>query len=179
MTDSTIKLNARVSGIPKSSGLRYLLLTIWIIPAIFLCACDKPSPAPKTRDDTQQANPPTNGRSTAAAADDASTDEKPTAAPKATPENTTSSNKKSSSKPIAVKTPATPQALTSDMSPKQMYTAYCGACHSVDLVESQRLSRDDWAWVMTDMVEEYGGAWIKPAEQEIIIDYLAEHFGPQ
>lgn len=76
-------------------------------------------------------------------------------------------------------TASNPKPLTPEMSPKQMYIAYCGACHSVDLVESQRLSRADWAWVMTDMVEEYGGAWIKPNEQEIIIDYLAEHFGPQ
>lgn len=79
---------------------------------------------------------------------------------------------------VAVKTPNNPAPLSTDMTPKEMYIAYCGACHSVDLVESQRLGREDWAWVMQDMVEEYGGAWIKPDEQRIIIDYLAENFGP-
>ncbi len=78
----------------------------------------------------------------------------------------------------AVNAPTNPAPLSTDMTPKEMYIAYCGACHSVDLVESQRLGREDWAWVMQDMVEEYGGAWIKPDEQRIIIDYLAENFGP-
>jgi len=146
---------------------------------IQLCGCDKPSPASNPRDDAQHASSTTDGRSTATAADDGGTDDNPTADSKVTANNATPANKNASTNAIAAKPPATPQALTSDMSPKQMYTAYCGACHSVDLVESQRLSRDDWAWVMTDMVEEYGGAWIKPAEQEIIIDYLAKHFGPE
>lgn len=74
--------------------------------------------------------------------------------------------------------PANPIPITADMSPRQMYVAYCGACHTLDLVESQRLDRNGWAWVMEDMVKKYGGAWINPREQEVLIDYLSERFGP-
>jgi hypothetical protein len=59
-----------------------------------------------------------------------------------------------------------------------MYTWYCSACHSLELVQSQRLTRPDWEWVMEDMVGKYGGSWITPQEQKQIIDYLVEHYGP-
>ena len=64
------------------------------------------------------------------------------------------------------------------MTPKQLYIAYCGSCHSLELVESQRLDRAAWQWVMSDVVNEYGGTWITPKEQKILIDYLVEHYGP-
>lgn len=82
-------------------------------------------------------------------------------------------------KPIVSAIPANPTAITAEMTPREMYVAYCGACHTLDLVESQRLDQDGWAWVMEDMVEQYGGTWIKPSEQKVLIDYLAETFGPK
>ena len=96
-----------------------------------------------------------------------------------TPNNEADRSAKTRPPTVVSKPPTNPAPLSTDMSPKEMYIAYCGACHSVDLVESQRLSRDDWAWVMQDMVDDYGGGWIKPDEQKIIIDYLAENFGPK
>lgn len=82
-------------------------------------------------------------------------------------------------KPIVSTIPVNPTAITAEMTPREMYVAYCGACHTLDLVESQRLDHDGWAWVMEDMVEQYGGTWIKPSEQKVLIDYLAETFGPK
>ncbi len=66
------------------------------------------------------------------------------------------------------------QPLTTE----ELYTAYCGACHSLQLVESQRLDRSNWEWVMSDMIDEYGGSWITEEEERVLVDYLVEHFGP-
>lgn len=72
-----------------------------------------------------------------------------------------------------------PEITTKNMEPGQMYVAYCSACHGLELVESQRLDRENWKWVIDDVVNEYGGSWITEREQEILIDYLVEHFGPE
>ncbi len=60
---------------------------------------------------------------------------------------------------------------------KELFESYCGACHSIMLPKSQRLDRNNWAWVIEDMVNDMGCA-IKEDEQVLVIDYLAEHFGP-
>ncbi|MCG8404876.1 MAG: cytochrome c [Phycisphaerales bacterium] len=85
------------------------------------------------------------------------------------------SDKTVASQPVVVGSkPVSSEAMT----PKQMYVAYCSACHTLELVESQRLDRTNWEWVMDDVVNEYGGTWITEQEREILIDYLVENFGP-
>ncbi len=64
-----------------------------------------------------------------------------------------------------------------EMSPRQLYVAYCSACHTLDLVESQRLDRTTWEWVMDDVINKYGGTWITKKERAILVDYLVENFG--
>ena len=80
--------------------------------------------------------------------------------------------------PILPPTPK-PEAASGEVPAEQLYQWYCAACHSLELVESQRLSRADWEWVMEDMVTKYGGSWITADEQAGIIDYLVEHHGPK
>jgi mono/diheme cytochrome c family protein len=63
-------------------------------------------------------------------------------------------------------------------SPAQLFQTNCGACHSLDLPRSQRLDRDTWRWVVDDMVNQFGATWITEDQQEIIVDYLAENYGP-
>lgn len=58
-----------------------------------------------------------------------------------------------------------------------LYRQSCQPCHSLDLVEHQRLDRDDWEWVLEDMVEIYGATWITPKQQERLLDYLSERLG--
>ncbi len=53
---------------------------------------------------------------------------------------------------------------------------HCGICHNLDLVRVQRLSRDVWDEVLTDM-STYG-AIFDDAQREIILDYLSAHLGP-
>lgn len=68
---------------------------------------------------------------------------------------------------------------TKDPNPKALFETHCAACHSLELPRSQRLDRKTWRWVMDDMVNEFGATWITEEQQRIIIDYLAENYGPE
>lgn len=61
---------------------------------------------------------------------------------------------------------------------RELFETHCGACHSLELPRSQRLDRNTWRWVVDDMVDQFGATWITEAQQRAIIDYLAEHYGP-
>ncbi len=54
----------------------------------------------------------------------------------------------------------------------------CSACHSLKMVTQQGLSRQRWDKTLEWMVEEQGMDEIEStAERDLILDYLAEHFG--
>ncbi len=53
----------------------------------------------------------------------------------------------------------------------------CSACHSINLVEQQRLSRRSWDEVLEWMVEEQGMDELEPDERELILSYLSTAFG--
>lgn len=55
----------------------------------------------------------------------------------------------------------------------------CAACHSLMLVEQQRLSRKIWDETLDWMVEEQGMPVLEPAERERILDYLATYYSPE
>lgn len=61
---------------------------------------------------------------------------------------------------------------------RALFEQNCGVCHSLDLPKSQRLDRATWQWVVSDMVETFGASWIGAEEQALIIEYLAEAYGP-
>lgn len=65
-----------------------------------------------------------------------------------------------------------------DPTPEQLFENNCGVCHSLELPRSQRLNRDNWRWVMDDMVNQFGLTWLSEKQQKRIIDYLATHYGP-
>lgn len=79
----------------------------------------------------------------------------------------------------AIRRLETPPERPPGATPKKLYEAYCSPCHDLGLVQSQRLDRANWEWVMSDMVLEYGATWITEEEQKVIVDYLAENFGPK
>ena len=54
----------------------------------------------------------------------------------------------------------------------------CGACHSMMLVTQQGLSRDGWDEAIDWMVEEHDMPDPEPVERKLIVDYLAEFYGP-
>lgn len=57
-----------------------------------------------------------------------------------------------------------------DPSRRSLFETNCGACHSLDPPESQRLGRQTWRWVVTDMVEQFGATGITPEQQDIIVE---------
>jgi competence ComEA-like helix-hairpin-helix protein len=52
----------------------------------------------------------------------------------------------------------------------------CTACHDVDQIRQRRLSRDEWAEIVDDMVDR--GAKPTAQEENAILAYLEENFGP-
>jgi cytochrome c-type biogenesis protein CcmH/NrfF len=80
----------------------------------------------------------------------------------------------------ATSAPARPPAPSEEeSSAEKLVRQNCSVCHSFRLVESQRLNRANWEWVMDDMVNKYGALWISKDDQARIIDYLVEHYGPE
>lgn len=53
----------------------------------------------------------------------------------------------------------------------------CNSCHSLAIVKQQQLSRETWDKLLVWMVEEQGMAEQTPERRELILDYLATHFG--
>ena len=54
----------------------------------------------------------------------------------------------------------------------------CGACHSMKLVTQQGLSRQRWDTVLDYMVEEQEMPEVDGEMRKLILDYLAEFYGP-
>jgi len=55
---------------------------------------------------------------------------------------------------------------------------YCTACHSERIVAQQGLTREDWDEMLVWMVDEQGMPEIDPPDRELVLDYLAIHYGP-
>lgn len=60
---------------------------------------------------------------------------------------------------------------------REEVSIYCGACHSLRLVTQQRLPRYRWEELLVWMNEKQGMERLDADEEQLVIDYLAEHFG--
>ena len=80
---------------------------------------------------------------------------------------------------VALRSAPKPDVDPNQLTPAELYNAYCTPCHSLQLIESQRLTRSMWDWVMDDMINEDGATWITDDERKILVDYLVENFGPK
>lgn len=52
----------------------------------------------------------------------------------------------------------------------------CIACHSMQVVTRQGMTRPMWEDTLRLMVERHGMPELEPDERELILSYLAEHF---
>ena len=59
---------------------------------------------------------------------------------------------------------------------KQLYVEICSYCHELDRIAQQALTREEWKGLIKGMVDE--GAPVTNEEFSLILDYLADHFGP-
>ncbi|GJL92088.1 hypothetical protein [Hyphococcus sp.] len=55
-------------------------------------------------------------------------------------------------------------------------SAYCGACHTLQIVMAQRQSREGWDYLLNWMVEKQGMAPPSPETREEILNYLSATF---
>jgi cytochrome c len=54
----------------------------------------------------------------------------------------------------------------------------CQACHSLAIVKQQGLDRVWWSDTLTWMVEEQAMPPLPPDQRDVVLDYLARHYGP-
>ena len=53
----------------------------------------------------------------------------------------------------------------------------CSACHSLMIVKQQGLSRPAWDETLVWMIEEQGMPELDQETLDVVLDYLAEHYG--
>jgi hypothetical protein len=58
---------------------------------------------------------------------------------------------------------------------RELFRDVCTACHTLERVKIQALSRDEWAGLIKGMVSE--GVAITGEEMDLIVGYLARHYG--
>ena len=55
----------------------------------------------------------------------------------------------------------------------------CTACHSSAIIRRSHFPREQWDGLMDWMTEKHGMNPLEGAERTLIVDYLAQHFGPR
>ena len=55
---------------------------------------------------------------------------------------------------------------------------FCGACHSIDLVLQQGLTRAVWEEVLVEMVRDQEMAPLRDDDRRKVLDYLEKYYGP-
>jgi hypothetical protein len=67
------------------------------------------------------------------------------------------------------------QGGNNDAAAKKILEDSCTACHDLDLVSSQHLSKDEWQSVVGSMVAK--GASVGDKDIPVLVDYLAKTYG--
>jgi cytochrome c5 len=72
---------------------------------------------------------------------------------------------------------APPPVAGNDGAAKKVLEDVCTACHDLDLVSDQHLSKDEWQQVVTSMVAK--GASLSDKDMPVLVDYLAKTYPPK
>jgi len=59
---------------------------------------------------------------------------------------------------------------------RSLFLDACTACHTLDRIRVQHLAKDEWRTVIAGMLSE--GVPLTDEEMSMLVDYLAENFGP-
>lgn len=70
---------------------------------------------------------------------------------------------------------STPDSSKQDERARQLVLDVCTSCHELARVKAQALSKEEWAGLIKGMVSE--GSPVSDEEMDLIVDYLARHFG--
>lgn len=71
-----------------------------------------------------------------------------------------------------------PSALPAGHGQEEVFYA-CTACHSTAIIRRSAFPREQWDGLMDWMVEKHGMNPLEGAERTLIVDYLAQHYGPR
>jgi len=66
-------------------------------------------------------------------------------------------------------------ASNNDAAAKKILENSCTTCHDLDLVTGLKLSKDEWAQIVSSMVAK--GAAVEDKDTPILVDYLARTYG--
>ncbi len=64
---------------------------------------------------------------------------------------------------------------SNDAEAKKILESACTACHDLDLVSSQHLSKDDWSGIVSSMVAK--GASMADKDIPVLVEFLAKTYG--
>jgi hypothetical protein len=60
---------------------------------------------------------------------------------------------------------------------RALFLDACTACHTLERVRQQRLGKEEWRHLIAGMLSE--GVPLTDDEVSLLVDYLAENFGPE
>jgi mono/diheme cytochrome c family protein len=60
---------------------------------------------------------------------------------------------------------------------RALFLDACTACHTLERVRAQRLGKEEWRHLIAGMLSE--GVPLTDEEVSLLVDYLAENFGPE
>ena len=66
---------------------------------------------------------------------------------------------------------------SSDAAAKKILDDTCTACHDLDLVSDQHLTKEEWQSIVTSMVAK--GAALGEKDTPVLVEYLAKTYGPK
>ena len=70
---------------------------------------------------------------------------------------------------------SSPDSSKQEERAKQLVLDVCTSCHDLARVKAQALSKEEWAGLIKGMLSE--GAPVSDEEMDLIVNYLAQHFG--
>lgn len=69
-----------------------------------------------------------------------------------------------------------PEAQGPTLSGLALLNDRCTECHTLERVDSASMAREQWSATVEDMIGR--GAELNDREKEVLVDYLAETYGP-
>jgi mono/diheme cytochrome c family protein len=69
------------------------------------------------------------------------------------------------------------KSTTNHEKARALFLDACTACHTLERVRHQRLGKEEWRHLIAGMLSE--GVPLTEEETSLLVDYLAENFGPE
>jgi hypothetical protein len=60
---------------------------------------------------------------------------------------------------------------------RSLFLDACTACHTLERIREQRLGKEEWRRLISGMLSE--GVPLTDDETDVLVEYLAENFGPE